>query len=110
MRRARHDLRLRAEIASSKIGRRFPGARPRPGSQAVLADDAIDAIAIATPVSTHFPLASAALEAGKHVFIEKPLAASSAECLELIRLASERARRPHARPYVPLQPSGRRHP
>ena len=53
----------------------------------LLADDEIDAVALATPVSTHFSLGRAALEAGKHVFIEKPLAASSAECLDLIKLA-----------------------
>lgn len=44
----------------------------------------IDAIAIATPVSTHFDLALAALRAGKHVLVEKPLAASSDEVLRLI--------------------------
>ena len=53
----------------------------------LLTDDEIDAVALATPVSTHFSLGRAALEAGKHVFIEKPLAASSAECLDLIKLA-----------------------
>ena len=45
---------------------------------------------IATPISTHYPLALAALAAGKHVFIEKPLAASVAEAEELARLARER--------------------
>ena len=73
-----------------QLGRRFPGARAETRFDALLEDDGIDAIAIATPVSTHFPLASVALEAGKHVFIEKPLAASSAECLELIRIGEER--------------------
>jgi predicted dehydrogenase len=71
-------------------GRRFLGAEPLADFEEVLDDDAIDAVAIATPVSSHFPLARAALEAGKHVFIEKPLASSSAECLELMRLADER--------------------
>ena len=64
-----------------------PGGRGDASFDDVLADDAIDAVAIATPVSTHFPLGRAALEAGKHVFVEKPLAASSSECLELIQLA-----------------------
>ena len=72
------------------IGRRFPGARPYESFDSVLADETIDAVAIATPVSSHFALGNAALEAGKHVLIEKPLAASSAECLELTRLADER--------------------
>jgi predicted dehydrogenase len=55
----------------------------------VLKDRAVDAVAIATPVSTHFKLAAAALEAGKHVFVEKPLAGSSEEALQLIALAEE---------------------
>jgi predicted dehydrogenase len=47
----------------------------------------LTAVAIATPVRHHFPLAKAALLAGKHTFIEKPMAASSAECEELIEIA-----------------------
>jgi predicted dehydrogenase len=47
----------------------------------------IDAVVIATPVKTHYPLAKASLLAGKHTFIEKPMAASSAECEELIDIA-----------------------
>ena len=69
----------------------------------------LDAVAIATPVSTHYPLALAALEAGKHVFIEKPLAASVAEAR-----SSRRSRRARpdadAGPHVPLQPAGEHHP
>jgi predicted dehydrogenase len=70
--------------------KRFQGAEARDNFTDVLDDDTIDAVAIATPVSSHFPLGRAALEAGKHVFIEKPLAGSSAECLELMRLAQDR--------------------
>jgi predicted dehydrogenase len=73
-----------------KIGRRYPAVRRTTDFAEVLADPAVDAVAIATPVSTHHALASAALEAGKHVFVEKPLAASSAEALDLIRQADER--------------------
>jgi predicted dehydrogenase len=47
----------------------------------------LDAIVIATPVKHHFPLAKASLLAGKHTFIEKPMASSSAECEELIDIA-----------------------
>jgi predicted dehydrogenase len=50
----------------------------------------IDAIAIATPVRLHFAMAKAALEAGKHVLIEKPMARSVAECAELNELAARR--------------------
>lgn len=52
-------------------------------------DSQIDAVAIATPVAYHFSLAKAALCAGKHVLVEKPLAASSAECEELIDIAAQ---------------------
>jgi predicted dehydrogenase len=71
------------------IGRRFPGVQRYDDFENVLADDSIDAVVIATPVTSHFPLARAALDAGKHVLIEKPFAASSAECRELIRIAEE---------------------
>src|SRR5919109_846589 len=47
----------------------------------------VDAMVIATPVKDHFPLAKQSLEAGKHTFIEKPMALSSAECEELIEIA-----------------------
>ena len=47
----------------------------------------LDAVIIATPVKSHFPLAKASLLAGKHTFIEKPMASSSAECEELIDIA-----------------------
>lgn len=47
----------------------------------------LDAVVIATPVKTHHPLAKASLLAGKHTFLEKPMAASSAECQELIEIA-----------------------
>jgi predicted dehydrogenase len=47
----------------------------------------LDAIVVATAVKTHFPLAKASLTAGKHTFIEKPMAMSSAECDELVDIA-----------------------
>ncbi len=55
----------------------------------ILGDPEIDAVAIATPVSTHFQFATAALLAGKHVLIEKPMASSAQECLRLIELAEK---------------------
>ena len=69
------------------IGRRYPAIRQTTEFDDILGDESIEAVAIATPVSSHYPLARAALEAGKHVFVEKPLAASSAEGVELIGLA-----------------------
>ncbi len=58
--------------------------------QVLLNDKRVDAVVIATPVGTHHKLAKASLLAGKHVFVEKPLARSSAECAELVELAAER--------------------
>ncbi|MCS7337953.1 MAG: Gfo/Idh/MocA family oxidoreductase [Verrucomicrobiae bacterium] len=52
-----------------------------------LLNGALDAIVIATPVRFHYPMAKSALLAGKHTFIEKPMACSVAECEELIELA-----------------------
>jgi predicted dehydrogenase len=52
----------------------------------------LDAVAIATPVSTHYPLASRCLEAGLHVLVEKPLASSSREAEALVELADRRER------------------
>ncbi len=53
-------------------------------------DDEIDAIAVATPVHLHFELAKKSLLAGKHIFIEKPMASCTSECRELIEIADKR--------------------
>jgi predicted dehydrogenase len=79
---------LRTERLSA-IARRFPAVRTTTSYEEVLADDSIDAVAIATPISTHHPLSVAALRAGKHVFVEKPLAASSEHAGEMIGLAED---------------------
>jgi predicted dehydrogenase len=71
---------------------RHPSLRTTADSREILADPKIDAVAIATPVSTHFSLAREALRAGKHVLVEKPLASSSEEALELIEEAERRHR------------------
>jgi predicted dehydrogenase len=68
----------------------YPSLKTTRDYRDILADPDISAVAIATPVSTHFKLAMDALAARKHVFVEKPLAQSSEQCLEL---ASEAARR-----------------
>jgi len=58
----------------------------------ILRDPEIDAVSIATPVHTHMPIGRRCLESGKHVLIEKPLAASVAEGVELVRLAEKYGR------------------
>jgi predicted dehydrogenase len=70
-----------------RFGSRYPSARPTRDFENLLADPRVDAVVIATPVFTHFGLASRALQAGKHVFVEKPLASTSAEAGELLELA-----------------------
>jgi predicted dehydrogenase len=72
------------------LGRRFPAVRRTQAFDEMLDDDSLEAVAIVTPVATHHDLAMRALEAGKHVYVEKPLAASSEEARDLIRAASER--------------------
>ena len=72
------------------LARRYPGVLPTSRFEDMLEDDTLDAVAIATPVSTHFSLAMAALEAGKHVFVEKPLAASSEQVGKLTDVAEEK--------------------
>jgi predicted dehydrogenase len=79
------DKNSQASVRSRRIGR-FPVWT----MDEILADPTIDAVAIATPVSTHAELATAVLEAGKHVFVEKPLATSAREALSVMELAAAR--------------------
>lgn len=65
----------------------YPAVGTTTIAQDVFNDPLIDAVVVATPVGHHFPLARRALEAGKHVLIEKPMAATVAECGELNDLA-----------------------
>jgi predicted dehydrogenase len=76
----------------AKVKARYPTIRTTTDHQALVDDPAIDAIAIVTPVSTHFPLALQALQAGKHVFVEKPLAATGEQAARLVEEADRRHR------------------
>ena len=69
------------------IAARNPHARATQRYDDLLADDSLDAVVIATPVPTHYGLAKQALQAGKHVFVEKPPAMRAAEMDELVALA-----------------------
>jgi predicted dehydrogenase len=70
----------------------YPAITATRNFEEIVADSSIDAVAIATPVRAHAALAKACLERDKHVLLEKPMATSSKECLELIRLAEARRR------------------
>jgi predicted dehydrogenase len=74
------------------LARQYPGAAARASFGEVLDDPDVHAVVLSTPAGTHFELAKAALEAGKHVLVEKPMAKTSAECRELIALAGARGR------------------
>jgi predicted dehydrogenase len=71
------------------LGRQHPSVRRSTKFEDLLADERLDAVAIATPVHTHHRLVKAALAAGKHVLVEKPLAMSVAEATELMALAEK---------------------
>jgi predicted dehydrogenase len=71
------------------IGRQHPAVRRCTDFEEMLADERLDAVAIATPVATHHRLAKAALLARKHVLVEKPLTTSVAEAAELVALAAK---------------------
>lgn len=69
---------------------RYPGLKTTTSEKELLENPAIDAVAIATPVSSHFELALGALQAGKHVLVEKPLTETSEQAQTLIEEANRR--------------------
>jgi predicted dehydrogenase len=77
------SARMRAQQA-------YPGIKVTSDASEVIFSTEIDAIAVVTPVWTHYELAKAALENGKHVFVEKPFTSNSAQGEELINLALQR--------------------
>jgi predicted dehydrogenase len=74
-------------IRLAAMGRRHPAAQITTDYAKLLADPELDAVAVVTPVATHFQIAKEALSAGKHVLMEKPLTATAREAEELIELA-----------------------
>jgi predicted dehydrogenase len=76
--------------ALETVTRRYPATKVTTDAQALIRDPEIDAVAIATPVSTHFSLAMAALRAGKHVWLEKPMTETSMQARALIEEAEKR--------------------
>src|SRR5262245_30211272 len=65
----------------ASISERYPSIATTNSPEAVFNHPAVDAVVIATPVSTHFELGMAALRAGKHLLVEKPLATSYGEAM-----------------------------
>jgi predicted dehydrogenase len=80
-----HDANSRS---TQKITNRYPSVRVSDSFDQLVSN--CDAIMVATPVSSHFALAATALDRGKGVFVEKPLAASSRECQALIEISEQK--------------------
>ncbi|MGW2542842.1 Gfo/Idh/MocA family protein [Kitasatospora sp. NPDC001574] len=78
------------EAKSRRVLGEYSTVRSTASFQEVLADERVAAVAVATPAAAHYRLVRAALEAGKHVLVEKPITTSAAEAAELVALAEER--------------------
>jgi predicted dehydrogenase len=82
-----------ADLDTNKLAtvkRRFPTVQTTTNFNDLLADASIDAVAIATPVNTHYELAMAALKAGKHVWVEKPMTETVEQAQRLVDEAERR--------------------
>jgi predicted dehydrogenase len=73
-----------------RMSERYPSAKRTEDFDQMLQDDSIDAIVIATHVSSHFPMAERTLNRGKHVFVEKPFASSTNQAERLVSLSREK--------------------
>lgn len=82
-----------SEGIRSEMEKTYPKVRVTGNYDEILNDSAVDAVVIATSSISHFALVKSALEAGKHVFVEKPLTLKVEDAEELVRLANERNRR-----------------
>jgi predicted dehydrogenase len=80
----------KSPTARKRIHKSYPHIKVVSESAELLASPEIDAIAVVTPVWTHYELTKAALENGKHVFVEKPFTSDSAQAEELIELADKK--------------------
>jgi predicted dehydrogenase len=74
------------------VAERYPGVRTTTRFDELIADESVDAVVVATPVPTHYKLARRALDAGKHVFVEKPPAMRGDEMEDLCKVAEKRGR------------------
>ncbi|MEW6105724.1 MAG: Gfo/Idh/MocA family oxidoreductase [Bacillota bacterium] len=86
----RANLRVLCDANPARLAgtaRDYPGVQATPDYNQVIGDSSIDAVVLATPAGTHYDLALAALQAGKHVLVEKPLAKTVAQAEVLIRVA-----------------------
>src|ERR1700733_9851181 len=80
----------KSTAARRKVAKAYPDVVVTDDSAVLMSSPEIDAIAVVTPVWTHYALAKAALENGKHVFVEKPFTSNAAQAEELIELAARK--------------------
>ena len=80
----------KSPISRKSVHKNFPGIYVTADALELVASPEIDAVAVVTPVWTHFELAKAALENGKHVFVEKPFTSNVAQAEQLINSQSRR--------------------
>lgn len=76
--------------AVKRLSLQYPGTKFTQSYEDLLVDSSLEAIVIATPTASHYPLAKAALEAGKHVLVEKPMTATVEQAQELVDLAAKK--------------------
>ena len=80
----------KSPASRKRVQKAYPGMRVTSDSAELMASKEVDAIAVITPVWTHYELTKAALERGKHVFVEKPFTSTAAQAEELINLAAKK--------------------
>jgi predicted dehydrogenase len=80
----------KSPTALKRVAKAYPHVMVSPDSADLISSPDIDAIAVVTPVWTHYELTKAALENGKHVFVEKPFTSNAAQAEELINLAARK--------------------
>lgn len=85
-----HSIAEISPAARARAQKAYPGLKVTSSSEDVLTSPEIDAVAVISPVWTHYELAKAALENGKHVFVEKPFTSKSCQGQELIELAERK--------------------
>ncbi len=72
------------------VGLLYPNTKKTTDYREIIEDPDIQAVVVATPMSTHFPLGKEVLESGKHLFLEKPMATTSEDCRTLVEIADAR--------------------
>src|SRR6202007_829683 len=80
----------KSSAALARARKSYPGILTTSDADEVLRSPNVDAVAVITPVWTHYELAKAALQNGKHVFVEKPLTSNAAQAEELVELAERK--------------------